>query len=114
MSHKESTASEWAGRNYTVEQLSAKLFTIREQLKKAITRIVSLEEREALVLKRLSALELKVAIELTKHEPQKDDLEEESVDSLQDTWQADKQPGHEGQISLPLKPIQFTNCTSTN
>ena len=81
MADNHSVASEWTG-NYTVDQLGSKLFKTREQLKKAIIRIVALEERESQTLKRLGALELKVAVELTKPEPEQPALENKSVDSL--------------------------------
>ena len=103
MADNQSIASEWTG-NYTVEQLGSKLLKTREQLKKAIGRIVALEERESQTLKRLGALELRVAVELTKPEAEQPVLENESVDSLQGIWQTEKRPDQEGQISPPNDP----------
>ena len=77
-----SMSSEWTT-TPSVEQLSRKLLKTREQLKKAIERILTLKESDAITQQRLSALELNVAVMKSKSDgPPSDNESEESEDSI--------------------------------
>ena len=78
-----SVASEWDP-SWGVEQLSIKLRSTREQLKKAISKIVTLEEKDAKTQARLDKLELSVTVILSRSETQ---LPAQDDDSLADQWQ---------------------------
>ena len=97
-----SVLSEW-NPSMTIDQLGGKLMKTREHLKKAISRIVELEQKEVKNSERINQLELKLAIVLSKLDQlENQEPEEEDTDSLDDKWEkTDRDDKAEGEESQP-------------
>ena len=81
-----SVLSEW-NPSSTVDQLGGKLMKTREHLKKAIARIVELEQKEVKNAERINQLELKLTLVISKLDQLgAKESDDEDIDSLAEKW----------------------------
>ena len=97
-----SVLSEWSP-SLTIDQLGGKLMKTQDHLKKALSRIVELEQKEVKNSERINQMELKLAIVLSKLDQLENQVpEEEDTDSLDEKWErTDKNDKAEKEDSQP-------------
>ena len=101
MADNQSVWSDWTTPT-TLEQLSTKLQRTRDHLKKAITRIVTLEERDIKQEERINQLELKMTLMSSHLESLGEQLQlSDAADSIDEQWTAEKEVDTKRGTHLP-------------
>ena len=96
------TSSTKSGSPPTIEKLTTKLASTREQLKVAVGRIVAMETREIKLIQRMDALELRLSqVEQGSVGDDKETKSEDSADSMKLLWTAGGQSANPELTSHP-------------
>ena len=104
MADNQSTMSDWSTPG-TLEQLGSKLHKTREHLKKAIARIVALEEKDIMREERINQLELSFTLMTSKIEKLEHQAEgSDAEDSIDEQWKPTEEDNKKEEIPPPGKP----------